>query len=98
MTEAQRIGLDALDAATTLLQRVRRAHPTRGLYEAADLQWWWRVPRSTDDLAQLFFVDPLGDPIAAVVATDWDGRVALDIIVMPDSTPDWVAHVIDRGL
>jgi len=87
-----------LEAATALLQRVRSVHPTAGLYEAADLQWWWRTPRSTDNLPQLFWFDHLGRPEAAVIATDWGDRIALDPIVMPDATPDWVAHVIERGL
>ena len=81
-----------------LLQRVRRVHPTAGSLEAADLQWWWRTPRATDDLHQLFWFDHLGRPEAAVIATDWGDRIALDPIVMPDATPDWVAHVIERGL
>jgi RimJ/RimL family protein N-acetyltransferase len=81
-----------------LLHRVRSAHPTKGLYEAADLQWWWRTARSTDDLGQLFWFDHLGRPEAAVIATDWGDRIALDPIIMPDATPDWVAHVIERGL
>ncbi len=33
-----------------------------------------------------------------MIATNWGDRLALDPIVMPDATPDWVAHVIDRGL
>ena len=33
-----------------------------------------------------------------MIATDWGDRIALDPIVMPDATPDWVAHVIERGL
>jgi GNAT superfamily N-acetyltransferase len=33
-----------------------------------------------------------------VIATDWGNGIALDPIVMPDATPDWVAHVIERGL
>jgi GNAT superfamily N-acetyltransferase len=33
-----------------------------------------------------------------VIATDWGDRTALDPIVMPDAAPDWVAHVIERGL
>ena len=81
-----------------LLRRVRSAHPTEGLFEAADLQWWWRTPRATDDLGQLFWFDQLGSPEAAVIATDWGDRIALDPILMPDATPDWVAHVIERGL
>jgi RimJ/RimL family protein N-acetyltransferase len=87
-----------LGVVTALLQRARSAHPTAGLYEAADLQWWWRTPRSTDNLAQLFWFDDLGRPEAAVIATDWGDRVALDPIVMPDATPDWRAHVMERGL
>jgi GNAT superfamily N-acetyltransferase len=98
MREQHRVGVHYLEAATALLQRVRSAHPTKGLYEAADLQWWWRTPRSTDNLRQLFWFDHLGRPEAAVIATDWGDRIALDPIVMPDATPDWVAHVIERGL
>lgn len=98
MREQHLVGVHYLEAATLLLQRIRQAHPTKGLYEAADLQWWWRTPRSTDTLRQLFWLDLLGRPEAAVIATDWGERIALDPIVMPDATPDWVAHVMERGL
>lgn len=87
-----------METVTALLQRIRSAHPTAGLYEAADLQWWWRTPRSTDDIPQLFWFDHLGRPEAALIATDWGDRVALDPIVMPDASPDWMAHVMERGL
>ena len=83
---------------TALLQRIRSAHPTAGLYEAADLQWWWRKPRSTDSIPQLFWFDHLGRPEAAVIATDWGDRIALDPMVMPDATSEWIAHVMERGL
>lgn len=98
LREQHLVGIRYLDAVTALLQRVRSVHPTAGLYEAADLQWWWRVPRATDDVGQLFWFDDLGRPEAAVIVTDWADRVALDPIVMPGATPDWVAHVMDRGL
>ena len=62
LREEHRVGLDYLENVTALLQRIRNAHPTAGLYEAADLQWWWRTPRSTDDLPQLFWFDHLGRP------------------------------------
>jgi predicted N-acetyltransferase YhbS len=94
--ERQLIGLAALEAATTLLQRIRAAHPTFGLYEAADLQWWWRVPRPTDQIPQLFWFDDAG-PVAAAILTDWGDRVALDPIVGWDTTVD-VPIVVDRGL
>lgn len=92
------VGLDYVGAVTELLQRVRRAHPTKGLYEAADLQWWWRTPRSTDRLPQLFWFDELGRPEAAAIATDWSDGIALALIVMPDAVPEWVEHVVERGL
>lgn len=98
MREQHRVGVHYLEAATALLRRVRSIHPTTGLYEAADLQWWWRIPRSTDNLRQLFWFDDLGRPEAAVIATDWSDGTSLDPIVMPDATPAWVAHVIERGL
>src|SRR3569832_319115 len=94
MREEQRVGLEYLTTATELLRRVRRAHPTAGLYEAADLQWWWRTPRVTDDLAQLFWFDGAGRPAAAALAIDWAGRVALVPVVMPDATPDRVDAVL----
>ena len=105
MREQRRVGIDYLESATALLRRVRSAHPTKGLYEAAELHWWWRTPRSTDNLGQLFWFDHLGRPEAAVIATDWSGgdsavyeETTLAPIVMPDATPDWVAHVVERGL
>ncbi len=99
LREEHRVGLDYLDAVTTLLQRIRSAHPTAGLYESADLQWWWAdAAPTTDNLPQLFWFDHLGRPEAAVIATDWGERIALDPIVMPGATPGWVAHVMERGL
>ena len=98
LREEHRVGLDYLEDATALLQRIRSAHPTAGLFEAADLQWWWRTPRATDSLPQVFWFDHLGRPEAAVIATDWGDRVALDPIVMPDAAPDSIEHVFERGL
>lgn len=98
LREEHRVGLQYLEEVTGLLQRIRQAHPTAGLYEAADFQWWWRTPRSTDTLPQLFWFDDLHRPQAAVIATDWGDRITLDPIVMPDAPADWVAHVMERGL
>lgn len=98
MKEQHRTGIQYLDAATTLLRRVRRVHHTAGLLEAADLHWWWRAPRSTDSLPQLFWFDDAGRPEAAVIATDWGDGIALDPIVMPNADPGWITHVLERGL
>ncbi len=88
-----------------MLQRVRAAHPTAGLYQAAELQWWWGVERSTDTMPQLFWFDDDDAPIAGVVATDFGGgssavyvSTTLVVSVMPDATPEWTGHVVGRGL
>jgi len=79
MREQHLGGLDSLHAVTALLQRIRNAHPTAGLYQAAELLWWWRDPRSTDELPQLFWFDGQGRSAAAVIAADFgDGSSALD--------------------
>lgn len=98
LREEQAVGLHYLEALTTLLQQARAAHPTKGLYEAADFQWWWRSPRPTDALGQLFWFDSTGHPEAAVIITEWKDRVALDPIFMPNAAPELAAHVIERGL
>jgi GNAT superfamily N-acetyltransferase len=98
MQQDYRTGIDAVQAVTALLQRVRLAHPTAGLLEAADLQWWWRSPRRTDHVPQLFWFDAQARPRAALIATDWGDAVALDPIVMPEVAADEVARVIELGL
>lgn len=94
----QRSGLSYLESVTALLCRVRNAHPTKGLYEAADMQWWWRTPRPTDTIGQLFWFDDTGQPEAAIILTQWSNRVALDPMLMPDASDEFVAHVIETGL
>lgn len=105
LREEHRTGLDYLKSVIELLQRVRLAHPTKGMYQAAEMEWWWTVSRSTDALGQLFWFDELDRPAAAVIATDWGNgssavyeETTLVVIVLPDATADWVAHVIERGL
>jgi hypothetical protein len=62
-------GMEYLALATELLQRARLADAEAGLWEAADLHWWWRAPRPSDAIDQRFWVDDAG-PVAAVVLTD----------------------------
>lgn len=105
MNEQLRTGLDYVNAATDLLQRLEGDYPGRGLYQAAEIQFWWSRPRSTDSVEQLFWFDDDGRPGAAMFVNDFgDGSSLLYddptvvVVVMPDSPADWVAHVVDRGL
>jgi GNAT superfamily N-acetyltransferase len=70
-----------LALATELLQRARLADSVAGLWEAADLQWWWRTPRRSDAVDQLFWIDDEG-PVAGVVLTDWGRAWGCDPIVV----------------
>ncbi len=60
----QLAGHDRLDALSTILRRARQQHQTSGIWDAADLQWWWRKPRRSDDLATSVYFDAVG-PVAA---------------------------------
>ncbi len=106
MREVLRSGLDYLETMTTLLQRMRNSHPTKGLYEAAEIQFWWARPRSTDDLPQLFWLDDNDLPVAAVTTTDF-GAGASSILYdeptsifafMPDTPADFVSQAVALAL
>lgn len=86
--EVRVAGRDRLLLATELLQRARRADPDAGIWEAADMQWWWRRPRRSDGIAQLFWVDGQG-PVAAVLLTSWSDDWQCDpITVSGMSSPE----------
>jgi GNAT superfamily N-acetyltransferase len=70
---------------TQLLQRLRVADPDVGMWEAADLQWSWRLPRRSDQIDQLFWVDDDG-PVAGVVLTESARTWGCDPLVVPGST------------
>ncbi len=75
-------GLDRLHATTTVLQRARLADPLRGMWEAADVQWWWRRPRATDELALPVWFDDVG-PVAAAGLSAWDDAWQADVFAVP---------------
>jgi GNAT superfamily N-acetyltransferase len=86
-----------LAQATVLLQRMRLARPVGGIWEAADVQWWWRQPRATDAAGQFFWLDDSGDPLAAVLLTSFTGSVQCDVLVLPDD-PAFAATVWETAL
>jgi hypothetical protein len=61
-------GAAYLELVTELLQRARLADPVDGLWEAADMQWWFtRDPHPSDDDA-VFWLDGRS-PVSAVMFT-----------------------------
>ncbi|HUP31643.1 MAG TPA: GNAT family N-acetyltransferase [Gaiellaceae bacterium] len=95
--ELRASGLGYLALATELLRRARLADPDAGLWEAADLHWWWRTPRASDAVEQLFWADEEG-PVAGVVLTDWRRAWGCDPIVVPGVPAPPLAAVWSRAL
>ncbi|HEY6745038.1 MAG TPA: GNAT family N-acetyltransferase [Mycobacteriales bacterium] len=77
-------GTAYLALVTDLLQRARLADPVAGLWEAADLQWWFtRDPHPADEDAA-FWPDAAGTPTTAVVFTRWGpDRYGCDVLGTP---------------
>jgi ribosomal protein S18 acetylase RimI-like enzyme len=72
--------------ATALLQRARRADSQAGLWEGADVQWWWRTPRESDEVEKPFWIDDEG-PVAGVLLTSWtDDAWQCDPVVAPGAS------------
>jgi ribosomal protein S18 acetylase RimI-like enzyme len=95
--EVRASGLEYLALATQLLQRARSTDPDAGVWEAADLQWWWRMPRRSDSIEQLFWIDDEG-PVAGVVVTDWDRFWACDPLVVPGVSSVSLSDVWPRAV
>jgi predicted N-acetyltransferase YhbS len=75
-------GLKRLQATSVVLQRARLADPQSGMWEAADVQWWWGRPRATDELALPVWFDEVG-PVAAVGLTAEDASWQADVFTVP---------------
>ncbi len=75
-------GQEYLGLATALLERMRLASPTGGIWEAADVQWWSRTERRTDADGQLFWLAD-GEAVAAVVRTEFGDSVQCDVHAGP---------------
>lgn len=85
-----------LELVTELLQRERMTDPTAGLWEAADLQWWYtRDPHPSDEDA-VFWMTGDGIPAVAAVFTRWSPtRYGCDVIGDTGHGPAW-AYVRER--
>ncbi|HWF83168.1 MAG TPA: GNAT family N-acetyltransferase [Streptosporangiaceae bacterium] len=86
-----------LPLATTLLQRTRLRHPTGGIWEAADVQWWSRLDQATDQDGQLFWLDERAEPLAAVLLTSFARSTQCDVVVLSDD-PDFARSVWQAAL
>ena len=79
-------------------QRIRIEDPTAGLWEAADLQWWWRNERSSDSVGQTFWIEDSGQPIGGVVLTEWRRVWGCELLVVPSLADRLVPTMWSRAL
>lgn len=82
MRVEHRAGLDRVRAATAVLQRTRLVDPLIGIWDAPDVQWWWRRPRPTDDVELPVWFDDDG-PVGIVLLTDWGDAIQGDALAVP---------------
>ena len=73
-------GLEYLQLATALLQRIRLDSAEHGIWEAADFQWAWRRDQHVDPSAATFWIDDDDNPVAAVVISN---RLGCDLLAGP---------------
>jgi GNAT superfamily N-acetyltransferase len=77
-------GRERLDATTSVLQRARCRDALHGMWEAADVQWWWRRPRPSDEFKLPVWFDG-EEPVATVGLTDWGESLQVDAFADPTS-------------
>ncbi|HST67684.1 MAG TPA: GNAT family N-acetyltransferase [Mycobacteriales bacterium] len=77
-------GTAYLELVTELLQRQRRADPVAGVWEAADLQWWFTRDPHPDEQDAAFWRGGDGAPVTAAVFTRWAAdRYGCDVLGVP---------------
>lgn len=89
LNQLRPIGPEYLRLVTELLQRQRLADPYAGLYEAADLQWWYtRDPHPSDRDAVVWLSGEI--PIVAAAFTRWSAtRYNCVVLGDPTYSPAW---------
>ena len=78
-----------LDTATELLLRARGDDPMAGIYEAGDVQWWWKDEAGHAATRHTFWFDAEDQPVAALLVAETEpadgkpGRVDADLFWRP---------------
>lgn len=98
ITQRNLSGKHYLTAVTTLLQRIRLQGPFAGLYEAADLQWRWRLDDAAIAERQIFWFDGRGQPIACFLRQDAGEEWNFDFIYLPSASDGVETQILPHVL
>jgi ribosomal protein S18 acetylase RimI-like enzyme len=79
-------GIEGLRSSIRAAQEARRRHAVEGVWEAADLAWWWRQPRTTDTAITRVWTDA-GVPVRAVRPIAWKHGVSVEVLGLDDAVP-----------
>ena len=96
LTKRNLAGKEHLTTVTDLLQRIRREDAYAGLYEAADLQWWWRKDHAAPPEHQIYWFNEQDQAIASLLlhnnGDEWNNdfmwlpsaRAVVDEFIIPE--------------
>lgn len=85
LTQRNLTGLTYLETVTDLLHRIRHEGAFAGLYEAADLHWWWREDDAADPERQQFWFDAENRPVACLLCFDAETVRHYDFFCLPSA-------------
>lgn len=94
LTKRTLTGLEYLAAATHLLQRIRMEGAFAGLYEAADVQWWWREDDAAIPDRQVFWFDAQEVAVACLSRFDAGDEWLNAFMALPSAQPAVEAQVL----
>jgi len=95
LRELHPVGQDYLRVVTRLQQRARLSEPDGGIWEGADLQWWWRVDQHADPDAQSILADD-DVPVAGVAFTQWKNSLGCDLLGTDTAVNEHAGLLWDR--
>jgi predicted N-acetyltransferase YhbS len=87
-----------LNAVTDLLQRSRLEDMDAGLYEAADLQWWWRTQDASHADRQRFWFDAEGRSVACWLRFDGGEAWNHEFLWLPSARQGAMAKIFPTVL
>lgn len=89
-------GLDYLQEVTAFMLQCRREAPLAGMWDAADVQWWWRDDVYRDPNQQMFFEDERGRTLGFILLSS--AHNTFDYELLPGLEREQAREIFGWGL